>query len=203
VDENQETIEGIHVWQTLVHVCRQWRSIVFASPRCLNLQLVLTPGRPEKDALDVWPALPLVIQGLVSTSNVDNIISGLERSNTVSKIDLSFPSSQLDDVSAAMQVPFPELTDLLLWSNETASEPVLPNSFLGGSAPRLRYLQLRGIPFPGLPKLLLSAAHLVHLYLYDIPYSGYIPPEAMVAGLSVLNSLEDLRLKPRIPSILP
>lgn len=121
----------------------------------------------------------------------------------MSKIDLSFPSSQLEDVSAAMQAPFPELTDLLLWSNETASEPVLPNSFLGGSAPRLRYLQLRGIPFPGLPKLLLSAAHLVHLYLYDIPYSGYISPEAMVAGLSVLNSLEDLRLKPRIPSILP
>lgn len=144
MDENQETIEGIHVWQTLVHVCRQWGSIVFASPRCLNLQLILTPGRPAKDALeDVWPALPLVIQGLVSTSNVDNIISGLERSNTVSKIDLSFPSLQLEDVSAAMQVPFPELTDLLLWSNETASEPVLPNSFLGGSAPRLRYLQLR------------------------------------------------------------
>jgi hypothetical protein len=90
-----------------------------------------------------------------------------------------------------MQVPFPELTDLLLWSNETASEPVFPNSVLGGSAPRLRYLQLRGIPFPGLPTLLLSAAH---LYLYDIPYSGYISPEAMVAGLSVLNSLEDLRL---------
>jgi hypothetical protein len=204
MDENQETVEGIHVWQTLVHVCRQWRNIVFASPRCLNLQLVLTPERPAKDTLDVWPALPLVIQGRVSTSNVDNIISGLERSNTVSKIDLSFPSSQLEDVSAAMQVPFPEVTDLLLWSNETACEPVLRNSFLGGSTPRLRYLQLRGIPFPGLPKLLLSSAtHLVHLHLYHIPHSGYISPEAMVAGLSVLNSIEDLRLNFESPQSCP
>ena len=199
MNENQE---GIHVWQTLVHVCRQWRNMVFASPRCLNLRLVLTPGRLAKDTLDVWPALPLVIQGRVPTSNVDNI-SGLERSNTVSKIDLSFPSSQLEDISAAMQVPFPELTALLLWSNETASEPVLPNSFLGRSAPRLRHLQLRGIPFPGLPKLLLSATHLVRLHLCHIPHSGYISPEAMVAGLSVLNSLEDLRLNFESPQSCP
>ena len=204
MDENQETVEQKHVWQSLVHVCRQWRDIVFASPRCLNLQLVLTPERLAKDTLDVWPALPLVIQGRVSTSNVDNIIYGLERSNTVSKIDLSFPSSQLEDVSAAMQVPFPELTDLLLWSNETAYEPVLRNSFLGGSAPRLRSLQLRGIPFPGLPKLLLSAGtHLVHLRLSHIPHSGYISPEAMVTSLSILNTLEDLRLDFESPQSFP
>ena len=204
MDENQETIEAIHVWQTLVHVCRQWRDIVFASPRCLNLQLVLTPEKLAKDTLDVWPPLPLVIEGHVSTSNVDNVISGLERSNNVSKIDLNFPSSQLEDVSAAMQVPFPELTDLLLSSNETASEPVLPNTFLGGSTPLLRYLQLRGVPFPGLPKLLLStAAHLVHLHLYHIPHSGYISPEAMAAGISVSNSLEDLRLSFESPRSCP
>ena len=29
-------------WQTLVHVCRRWRSIVFGSPRRLDLQLVCT-----------------------------------------------------------------------------------------------------------------------------------------------------------------
>src|SRR6266446_1368949 len=73
MDGHQETMEGIqtgiHAWQTLVHVCRQWRNIVFASPRCLNLRLVLTPGRPARDTLDVWPALLLLIQGRVSTSN--------------------------------------------------------------------------------------------------------------------------------------
>jgi hypothetical protein len=43
-----------------------------------------------------------------------------------------------------------------------------------------------------LPKLLLSATHLDFLSLYDIPHSGYISPEAIVALISVLSSLETL-----------
>jgi hypothetical protein len=54
---------------------------------------------------------------------------------------------------------------------------------------------LFGIPFPGFPKLLLSATHLVTLWLFKIPYSGYISPEAMVALLSVLSSLRKLALE--------
>jgi hypothetical protein len=34
-------------------------------------------------------------------------------------------------------------------------EPLLPDSFLGGTAPRLRSLRLSDVPFPGSPKLLL------------------------------------------------
>ena len=68
------------------------------------------------------------------------------------------------------------------------------NSFLGGTALRLRSLVLYDVPFPGLPKLLLSAVQLVNLDLYGIPRSGYIPPEAMATGLSALTSLDFLRL---------
>jgi hypothetical protein len=54
-----------------------------------------------------------------------------------------------------MQEPFPELTHLYLWLyDETV--PVLTDSFLGGSAPLLQFLELNGIPYAGLPKLLLS-----------------------------------------------
>jgi hypothetical protein len=68
----------------------------------------------------------------------------------------------LEDALAAMQVPFPELTVLWLASyGETV--PVIPDSFLDGSAPRLRLFFLEGILFQGLPKLLLSATHLVNL----------------------------------------
>ena len=80
---------------------------------------------------------------------------------------------------------------------------VLPNSFLGGSAPRLRFLTLRGIPFPGLPKLLLSATHLTNLHLICVPHSGYFPPEAMVTVLSRLTSLESLDLAFQSPPSLP
>jgi hypothetical protein len=96
------------------------------------------------------------------------------------------------------------LTNLgLFMSHVGASRLVIPDSFLGGSAPRLRYFSLSGIPFLGLPKLLLSTNHLVNLYLYDIPDSGYISPEAMVALISVLSSLETLHLQFRFPQSHP
>ena len=100
-----------------------------------------------------------------------------------------------------MQVPFPELTDLQLLSY--VETPVIPDSFLGGSAPRLRFLGLDRIPFPGLPKLLLSATHPVELHLHCIPHSGYISPQAMVAPLSVLSSLEELHLRFQSPQSRP
>ena len=142
--------------------------------------------------LDIWPAFPLVILGNVfDTSGVNNIIAVLERSDRVCKIDLDFdPSLQLEIVSAAMRRSFPELTSLKLCSGD-ATVSVLPDSFLCGSAPRLRELRLIRIPFPGLPKLLLSATHLYDLTLYEIPHSGYFSPEAMVTALSALTSPEN------------
>ncbi len=94
-----------------------------------------------------------------------------------------------------MQQPYPALADLKIrwWHNDGAA-PIVPESFLGGSAPRLRHLSLDYIPFPGLPKLLLSATHLVVLHLWKIPNLGYITPEAIVTGLSTSPRLEVLRL---------
>jgi hypothetical protein len=134
---------------------------------------------------------------------VDNITAVLERSDCVCQINLrDVPSSHLEKVSAAMQVPFPELTRLELRScDETV--PVLPNSFLGGSTPRLQFLQLNRIPFPGLPKLLLSSTRLISLDLHNIPHSGYIPLEAMVTSLSTLTSLRFLSLEFQSPLSRP
>src|SRR6266852_5234517 len=70
-------------WESLVHVCRRWRSLVFGSPRCLNLRLLCTPKTPVRDALEIWPALPLIVAGSVSLSGMDNIIAALEQSNRV------------------------------------------------------------------------------------------------------------------------
>ena len=181
-------------WQTLVHVCRRWRSLVFGSPRRLNLQLFFTSRTPAKGTLDVWPALPLVVDGLLaSSSGTDNVIAVPGQSNRVSQVSLALAGWQLENVLAAMQVPFPELTELRLNSYDN-TPPVIPDSFLGGSAPSLLFFKLTRIPFPGLPKLLLSATHLVHLRLSDIGHSGYSSPRAMTTLLSVLSSLETLYL---------
>ena len=191
-------------WQTLVHVCRRWRNLVFGSPRRLKLQLFCTPQTPARDTLDVWPALPLIINGsLAPKETTDNVVAALGQSNRICQVRLYLNklSGRLEEVLAPMQVSFPELTDLRLSSYETL--PIIPDSFLGGSAPRLRILILDSISFPGLSKLLLSATHLVVLRLHAIPHSGYFSPQAIVASLSVLSSLEELFLQFRSPQSRP
>jgi hypothetical protein len=185
-------------WQSLVHVCRRWRGLVFASPRRLNLQLFSNHGISERKTLDVWPALPLLIEGDVYEFSVGNIIAELEHNDRILRIFLDcYPTSQFEKLWTAMQVPFPELTSLYLSCakcTDFSHVPALPDSFLGGSAPRLRYFRLDAVQFLGLPKLLSSVTHLVKLYLDNIPHSGYFSPETMATCLSTLTSLTSLKL---------
>jgi hypothetical protein len=197
-------ITKIDSWQLLVHVCRRWRGLVFTSPRHLNLQLFCTTRTPARETLDVWPVLPLHIQGDVYETSVDNVIAELELSDRICRIELiCHTTSQIEKLWTAMQVPFPELTGLYLSFRGLSYVPVLPDSFLGGSAPRLRYLSLNAVPFPGLPKLFMSATHLVYLLLHRIPDSGYITPEAMATCVSGLTRLEGLEFKFYSPQSCP
>ncbi len=201
---DKDSCGQIEVWQSLVHVCRRWRNVVFGSPRRLNLRLVCVPGQRTMEALDIWPALLLDIRDVsLKTSDEDNIIALLERNDRVCSIDLEYlRSSPCEKVWAAMQVPFPEMTYLSLRSR-AETLPVIPDSFLGGSAPRLKTVWLDGIPFPELPKLLSSAIHLSQLRLREIPHSGYFSPEVMVICLSTLTRLESLYLEFESPRSHP
>jgi len=194
-------------WTTLVHVCRRWRYIVFASPRRLNLQLLVKAKTPVRKMLDIWPALPIVISPEIGNADsveiADNVVAALEHPDRVCRITLNnirFRNSELERVLATMQDPFPVLRSLSLgWLSTSPLSPdemaaVIPDSFLGGSAPLLRILMLSGVVFPALPKLLLSPNNLVMLHLWNIPNAGYISPEAMVTCLSSLNKLESLSL---------
>jgi hypothetical protein len=182
-------------WYALAHVCQRWRYVVFASPCRLNLRLHCSRRR-VREMLGVWPALPIVIWDIVGfKSDEDNIIAALEHRDRVCEIKLGYLTRlQSEKLVPLMQESFPALTKLQIESySRTRDEvPVLPDSFLGESAPHLRFLYLASISFPALPNLLLSASNLVCLYLSDTP-SGYISPK-MVAALSVLTKLEDMRL---------
>jgi hypothetical protein len=203
VDKDAKKKKDAESWQSLVHVCRRWRSIVFGSPRRLNLRLVCGAKKPVNGTLDVWPPFPLVIRGGAYTlKRVENIVAGLERSDRVFQIELRGIASRMETVLAAMEQPFPKLTDLVV-KTHFGMVTDLPDSFLGGSSPHLRCLNLDDVSFPGLPKLLLSATHLVDLQLSNIPHSGDISPEAMVTALSTLTSLQSLGLKFLSPRSLP
>ena len=199
-----EDEEEIEAWHTLVHVCRKWRSVVFGSPRRLKLRLFCQAKTPVREMLDVWPILPIVVRSEGHDKwDVDSIIAALEHHDRISELDiLNMPSSRMERVMAAMQQPFPELTHLQLQHGDKP-RPVVPASFLGGSAPRLESLFLYSIPFPGLPKLLLSAIHLVRLDIRRLPHAGYFSPETMATCLSALTSLERLVIKFESPRSRP
>ena len=208
------------MWQRLVHVCQKWRKIIFSAPRRLNLVLICEDGKPVRNTLYVWP--PLLIKmfyyGIQKSTgdvkskfgdDVDNIIAALEHKDRVCEMTLlNAPSSEMEEMLAAMQEPFPELTDLKLRPSSPFGEaPVvrLPDSFLGGSAPCLRTLSLDRFLFPflGLQKLLSSASGLNSLFLMNIPDSMYFSPGAIVTCLSTLTSLEDLDITFQSPRSRP
>ena len=180
-------------WETLVHVCRRWRYIVFATPRRLDLRLLCTARTRVKEMLDIWPPFPIELRaGGTHPSTEDNIIAMLGHNDRICRITfVSFDKRSLERMAAAMQVPFPKLTHLVLDSHHEAP-PTLPDSLLGGSAPGLQSLHLVDVAAPGLPKLLLSATGLIRLRLQNIPDSWYISPYVMVDCLSSLTRLEDL-----------
>jgi hypothetical protein len=120
-----------------------------------------------------------------------DVVAALMQHDRVCKITIDDIPNLLSKKFATMEKPFPALSYLHLSSGDGRG-PVLPTSFLGGSAPRLSTIDLERIAFPGFGKLLLSTHDLVYLRLWRIPSSGYISPEALVASLSTLTRLQEL-----------
>ena len=184
-------------WDRLVHVCRRWRSIVFASPNFLDLSLVCGSVTRVR-RLGVWPPFPITITGSnwlkCKRRDLDALIVHRNRVRGICLLDLE--SRQLQRLASAMWVQFPALTHLRLGYSRNWHSPALalPDGFLGGSAPHLQSLELDFIPFPALPTFLLSSTNLVSLILLNIPRSGYISPQVIVTSLAALVNLESLTM---------
>jgi len=128
--------------------------------------------------------------------DVTNVIATLRHHNRVCKIYYRNQYSQefLLKEFAAIDEPFLALKSMELILPYGQNVPVLPDSFLGGSAPHLRSLKLKGIPYPSIGRLLSSTTNLVQLSLWGIPLSGYISPKTIVPCLSTLARLKSLEL---------
>ena len=184
-------------WYRLAHVCQSWRDIIFSSSCHLNLELLCTHGTPVRKNLGYLPALPIVIHfpGYIKDSDEDNIIAALEHLDRVRVVELHAPCSLLGKMAMVTQGPFPALTQLSLKSTKDGTTPVLPDTFLGGLAPRLQKIYLYGIPFPAALTSLLSTHDVVDVDLRDIILDdGYTPPQAVVVGLAALSRLKYLTL---------
>jgi len=192
--------DNVDGWHTLIHVCQQWRNVVLSSPRRLNLRLLCTGSRSVREMLDIWPALPIIIQECgdptLLDEEADNIITALEHPGHVGEIRLTnITGSLLEIFAAAMKEPFPVLTTLELRLYHGWLRPVLPDSLCGGSVPRLRVLDLTGLPFSAVRDLLLSTSDLVYLCLWDMPTSrNPSEPKEIATCLSAMTKLESIEL---------
>ena len=183
-------------WQTLTQVCRRWRYIVLGSPRRLDLRIVCTDKTPTRTSLNIWPPFPIAVIkpfSLEEKINVENLIAAMEHRNRISEIHIDdILGSELEKLAPVMQEPFPTLRYFHL---DTLMMGLgLPETFLGGSAPCLRSLSISKTRFPSFPKFILSATHIAHLCLDDIPYSGYIFPSVMATCVAALPNLKHLHI---------
>ena len=177
-------------------MCRNWRQIVFSSPRSLHLQLLCKHGTPVLKALYCWPTLPIIVQyGGSSTldppapEDEDNVLAALKQSERVSSIGLTITESILPKLSM-IEKPFLELEELDLLSRDNA-QLALPSIFQWGA--RLRSLHLARVAIPALSQLS-SSTGLVDLQLNDIRNVESIPPEAFADVLSAMSQLRSLSL---------
>ncbi len=199
-DPESNLFDGLSwTWKILTQVCQRWRYIVLGSPRRLDLRVVCTENTPTCMLLDIWPPFPICVMCLpwppeVDEKGVEDIVVALKHCDRISDIHIAgVHGSALGKVVAAMQEPFPTLRSFILQvvGKAAGSVPVLPETFLGGSAPHLRSFYLHGIPFP---KLVLPTTCITELRLTSIPHSGYISPDAMVTCLATLPNLECLSI---------
>lgn len=126
-------------WPRLVHICRKWRCIVFASQRVLRLRLYCTHRVPLWKTLDCWPAsVPIVVEyggsrGLdpPTPEDEDNIIAAVKQSDRIGSISLTVTNSLLEKLSAIKR-PFPKLEDLIILTQDSPWL-ALPSSFGWGT----------------------------------------------------------------------
>lgn len=180
--------EWQQAWPKLAHVCQQWRAIIFASQRRLDLRLLCTPKTFIKQALDIWPAFYIIVRHTSSHDDWSNTLATLQQRDRVCEINLDFLNST---VFKLLQGPFPLLENLRLAFPTSGKSVPCTCLFWGGPASHRCVLNL-GF---WLPLIISSATRLVDLRLERIESPSCIPPKLLVTALSTLVQLKTFNLQ--------
>ena len=195
-------------WFKLIHVCRRWRFIVFASSTRLDLCLVVSahnPGNMKTIFSPRLPPLPIAIDydclpvgtaSHVKTKVFSRMLAALKRCDRVHAITFLGTAPDFDELVKATKHHFPILENLKLQNVDTRiTELELPSTFLNGSAPHLRSLKLHRISLTSITSLLSSATVLIELNLrLYTPFSM----ASLLAHLRNMHCLRHLELMLRI-----
>ena len=190
-------------WFKLIHVCRRWRHIVFASFTRLDLCLFVrnrNPGNIKTIFSPRLPPLPIVIDynyrfsgaSRTGTKELGRMLAALKRCDRVRGITFSALPPDFYKLTKATKCPFPILEDLQLCNMGCGMDLELSVTFLKGSAPNLRRLILDRISLTSISSLLSSATMLTELCLTTYtPFST----ESLLAPLQSMHFLRRFELK--------
>ncbi|KAH9014830.1 hypothetical protein EDB84DRAFT_1528135 [Lactarius hengduanensis] len=182
-------------WFKLAHVCRNWRHIVFLSPSRLQVHLLFIPHRsPTDPVLRRLPPFPISVDYRTGPWIEKQCLAfaAIKYRSRMRGIVVQNPC--FIKFLKALGHPFPKLERLEI-SLSHRLEPILPTTFLSGSAPSLRRLTLRGVVLECLPPLLSSATGLVELSLTLRIAYGALPEASLIANLQRMSCLRRLELK--------
>ncbi|KAH8984180.1 hypothetical protein EDB86DRAFT_161114 [Lactarius hatsudake] len=182
-------------WFKLAHVCRNWRHIVLLSSSRLQVHLLFTPRRsPTDPVLRRLPPFPILVDYRTGPwiEKECLALAAIKYRSRMRGIVVQNPC--FIKLLKALGHPFPKLERLEICLSHRL-EPILPTTFLSGSAPSLRRLTLRGVVLECLSPLLSSATGLVELSLtLKIAY-GALPEALLIANLQRMSCLRRLELK--------
>ena len=209
-----------YAWFNLVHVCRRWRAVVFASCSRLDLNIVVGPEKPDQieTTLSRYFKLPILVdyssrpggrygpRREITGSVLWRMRAALRERDRVRAISFGggWPVDLLFD---ATNHPFPALESLVLCF-PFHEKPYIPTTFLRGSDHSdlpLRRLKLYSCSLVSVSGFLLFATALTDLTL-NVPYDtmrfeSSQSQELILACLQGMQSLCSLDLT--TPNHLP
>jgi len=196
-------------WKSLVQVCKRWREIIYTSQHYLDLFLYLRLSRwfPDelkrtlrvKETIDSWPEVPLYLEFWIDEedelkNDTENLHAALMQRDRITHMQVSMMGREGDWFADLIREEFRQLKHLELRQGHVRDDEVAYMSFdrlLGGSAPSLQYLSIRGFDYEGLPSLLSSAPNLISLQITNI---RYMSPEEIAGALAGLTKLRELTI---------
>lgn len=183
------------------HVCKKWRTVIFASTFRLDLGISIGPQKPGFIKTILSSPLPIHIDynftdGEITGSAFWRLRAALKHPNRVRGITFEGTSTGFDKLFKVTDCPFPMLESLVLRFG-FGCEPNLPDTFLKGpdvlDLHHLRRLKLYRVSLSSISRFLASATALTDLCLQIDTVSCPSPETSLLAclqGILFLHSLD-------------
>jgi hypothetical protein len=197
-----------YAWINLAHVCKKWRTVVFAYPSHLNLCITVGPGKPNHIETILSGPFQILIDYKYINKDIDrNFTSNppaLRRlhaahryPNRVRGITFEGTRAGFDKLFEVTNCPFPVLESLFL-SPAHGYDLKLPDTFLRGpdlcDLRHLRRVKLYSYSLPPICRFLSSTAALTDLDLIINATNGTSQEPSLLTCLQGMPCLHSINL---------